>query len=197
MGKDMRNDEELMVEYAAGHTEVLDEIFTRYKKKMFNYALRLLRNQADAEDVVAELFCLLSGKKDVYEPTHKFSTWFYTVAHNICMTKLRMRKRTIAMWFKRGKESSELKQWDVPDQAPGPGEVVQSRDIASYIKQAVEKLGCLEKETLILREYQNLRYDEIASVLGCTQAKIKIILYRARQKLRKQLQRIIAEAENV
>ena len=193
----MRNDEELMVEYAAGHTEVLDEIFTRYKKRMFNYAFRLLQNQADAEDVVAELFCMLSGKKDAYEPTHKFSTWFYTVAHNICMSKLRMRKRTIGMWFQREKESGELKQWDVPDRAPSPAEAVQTRDTASYIKQAVEKLGFLEKEALILREYQKLRYDEIAAILGFTGAKIKIILYRARQKLKKQLQRLIAEADNV
>jgi len=193
----MKNDEQLMVEYSNGNTEVLDEIFLRYKKKMFNYALRMLGNRADAEDVAAELFYVLLRKKDAYQPTHKFSTWFYTVAHNICMSRLRLRKRTVSMWFKREKEADGFEQWDVQDLAPSPGETAQSRDVALYVKGAIGKLPLVEKEALILREYQHLPYVEIAGILGCKQAKVRAMLYRARQKLKEKLRFIVAEADNV
>ena len=73
-------DEELMIQYSTGNTEALEEIFQRYKKAMFNYAFRMLSHRADAEDVVGEVFYILTREKDRYRPKGKFSTWLYTIA---------------------------------------------------------------------------------------------------------------------
>jgi RNA polymerase sigma-70 factor (ECF subfamily) len=92
MEKEMRKDEELMVEFKLGKEEVLEEIFNRYKNKIFNYALRFLGNRADAEDVVSQTFLNLIQKKEKYNPETKFSSWLYTIAHNICIDRLRKKK---------------------------------------------------------------------------------------------------------
>ena len=193
----MKTDEDLMLEYREGNDDVLKELFERYKKKMFNYALRLLNNQADAEDVAAEVFYILNSKRDSYQPQHKFSTWLYTVAHNLCISKLRKRKRIVFLWFKREKYANDFSQWQLADTRNSPFDLAQAQDISAVVKRAIGRLPLIQKEAIILREYQGLRYQEIAGILGCSHNKVKIILFRARQRLRKLLQPIVSEVGNV
>ena len=191
----MKNDQELMLEYCQGNKEALEELFCRYKKKIFNYALRFLRNQADAEDVAGDVFYVLSAKKDSYQPQYKFSTWLYTVARNSCIDKWRKRKRFVFMWFK--KETGSCSQWNLPDKKLKFLKVSIRRETSFYIKKAIDKLPLFQREVIILREYQLLSYAEIAGVLGVSEEKVKVSIFRARQKLKQYLLPILAEIGNV
>ncbi len=186
-----------MVDYQAGNIEVLEEIFQRYKVKMFNYSLRLLGNRADAEDVVGQAFYILTSKKDAYKPQARFSTWFYTIAHNLCIDRLRKRKRVVFMWFKKNCESNELEQWDIPDPKDLANSEFEKNDLAGLVKKAIWKLPLGQKEAVILREYQGLSYEEIGKILECSRSKVKILIFRARQRLKKQLLPVLAEVNNV
>jgi RNA polymerase sigma-70 factor, ECF subfamily len=191
----VKNDSELMIEYCRGNQEAMEELFSRYKKKMFNYCLRFLGNQADAQDIAAEVFYTLSAKKDIYQPQAKFSTWLYTVARNCCIDKWRKRKRFVTMWFK--KEGGGFKMWDFPDKKLSAESLSSRREISFYVKKAVNRLPLSYREAIILREYQQLSYAEISEILDLSPAKVKVLLFRARQKLKQYLQPILSEVGNV
>lgn len=190
------SDEELIEGYKMGNASCLEEIFGRYKKPIFNYALRLLANRADSEEAVSEAFYILTSKKDRYtpDPKAKFSTWLYRIAHNVCVDLLRKRNRIVFMWSKRDKDSDNEEQWDIPDTKDLPDQAAQKSDRALAVKHALAKLPLEMKEALVLREYQQLSYEDIAGVLNCTLEKVKILIFRAREKLRIELLPFIKEA---
>jgi len=183
--------------YMLGSQESLDELFKRYNKRMFNYALRLLDNRADAEDVVGEFFYKITFNKDAYKEQAKFSTWAYTVARNLCLDRLRQRKKIVFFWTKRSNDSQDYQQWDIADDSKNPSERVEDSEVASIVKAAVNRLNGLQKEAIILREYQKLSYDQISEVLSVSKSKVKILIFRARKKLGKTLLPLIKEVQNV
>jgi RNA polymerase sigma-70 factor (ECF subfamily) len=191
----MKNDEELMMEYMVGNMGALEEIFQRYKKPILNYALRLLKNLADAEDAAAEAFCTITSKKDAYRPEAKFSTWFYTITHNICIDKIRKRKKTVFLWFKRPDTDADYEMLELPDTKPLSDTRLEAEDTAVFVKKAIDALPLELKEAIILREYHNLNYEEISRVMQCSIAKVKILIFRAREKLKNALVPVIKEAQ--
>jgi RNA polymerase sigma-70 factor (ECF subfamily) len=197
MEKEMRKDEELMVEFKLGKEEVLEEIFNRYKNKIFNYALRFLGNRADAEDVVSQTFLNLIQKKEKYNPETKFSSWLYTIAHNICIDRLRKKKRVFSLWSKKDKESKEYREIELEDLRFLPYISLEEKETLGYIKKAIKELPRNYREVIILKEYHNLRYQEISKILNCSVGKVKILLFRARKSLRKKLSPLIKESKYV
>ena len=185
-------DEILIAEYEAGNMSALEEIFQRYKTRILNYALRLLSNLADAEDVVGEVFFVLTSRKYDYKPRAqvRFSTWLYTVAHNLCMDKARRRKKTLFLWFGKEDQTEEL---SLADPNPPASETAQKSDTEEIIREAVENLPLKYREAIVLREYQNLTYEEIAAVLGVTLSQVKVDIFRARERLRKKLLPLFGE----
>ncbi len=176
-------DEDLMREYSEGNQEALSMIFSRYKMPIFNYALRFLGNRADAEDIVGEVFLAVFGKRYRFDPRAKFSTWLYTVAHNSCISKIRQRKKLLSLWSKN--ETDEWQEWEITDSSGE--EVVEELDrqeLAKYIRMAIVQLPDEQKEALILREYHQLSYAQISTVLGCSLDKVKVLIFRAREGLR-------------
>ncbi|MDD4183756.1 MAG: sigma-70 family RNA polymerase sigma factor [Candidatus Omnitrophica bacterium] len=183
----MKKDEEIMMEYRAGSVDALEEIFQRYKKPILNYAFKLLASFADAEDVVGEVFYILTSRKDSYEPVAKFSTWIYTIAHNVAIDRIRRRKKIFFFWQKKDKDGNSYEELDIPDTRFMPDSSAQENDISSYVKKAVDKLPFQLKEAIVLRQYHNLSYDQIAAVLNCSLSKVKILIFRAKEALRKEL----------
>lgn len=190
-----KSDEELMLEYRQGRSEALDEIFRRYKKSILNYALRVLRHRADAEDVTAEVFMILITNKYAYQPQAKFSTWLYAVTRNACVDRLRRRKHLVSIFFVKNKQD-ELIEWDVPDSRDLPREELEKKETARLIREAIDSMTGLQKEALILREYQKLSYKEIAEILNCSVENVKILIFRAREYLRTKLPSLIQEGQN-
>ncbi|MCK9572958.1 MAG: sigma-70 family RNA polymerase sigma factor [Candidatus Omnitrophica bacterium] len=183
----MRKDEEIMMEYRAGSVDALEEIFQRYKKPILNYAFKLLSSFADAEDVVGEVFYILTSRKNSYEPVAKFSTWIYTIAHNVSIDRIRRRRKILFFWQKKDKDGSSYEELDIPDTRFMPDSDAEDSDIAGYVKKAIDKLPFQLKEAIVLRQYHNLSYEEISAVLNCSLSKVKILIFRAKEVLRKEL----------
>ena len=96
----------------------------------------------------------------------------------------------------RNDEDGEYKEWDVPDTAPLASDELNKKDTAIYVKKAIAKLPVLQKEALVLREYHNLSYEEISQVLNCSLEQVKILIFRGRERLKKELPAFIAEEHN-
>jgi RNA polymerase sigma-70 factor (ECF subfamily) len=193
------SDEKLMEGYKMGSTACLEEIFNRYKSRLFNYSFRLLSHRADSEEAVSEVFFTLTQKKDSYTPnnTAKFSTWLYRVAHNVCVDLLRKRNKIIFPWHKREQNDDNLPEFELTDNKDLPDKKAQDSDCADAVLGALNKLPQEMKEAMILREYQGLNYDDISKVMDCTLEKVKVLIFRAREKLRVELLPFVEEADNV
>ena len=178
-----QNDEELILEYQAGHQKAVEVLYERYKNPILNFSIRILGHRADAEDVTGEVFLALVSEKYTPNSQAKFSTWLYTVARNSCLSRLRKKKNLVSVWF-TSKKSGETEEWDILDSNSDFRENLRLKESSLQIKHALEKLPMEQKEAIVLREYQNLTYEEIAQILNCSLEKVKILIFRARENLR-------------
>ena len=191
-----QKDEDLITEFQQGNLAAFDALFGRYKKQIFNFSLRLLNNRADAEDATSEVFMKLFEKKNYYQPTNaKFSTWLFTIAYNVCISKIRSRKSTASLWFRRNNDTEET-PLDIPDQTPSTPEKLMTLENILMIQRAIDKLPEKQKEALILREYNQFSYQEIAQIMTCSIDQVKILIFRAREFLRDNTPHLKAEGQN-
>ena len=191
-----RKDEELIASFQQGDATAFDELYSRYKKPIFNFTLRILNNRADAEDVTAEVFMKLFEKKDYYQPQNaKFSTWLFAIAYNGAISRTRSRRNTVSMWFNR--PDGEEARRDIPSQEPSTQAVLIQREETQQVRSVIVKLPSLQKEALILREYHRFSYQEIAQIMNCSLEQVKVLIFRAREFLRQELPTLNAEDKNV
>ena len=188
-----KSDETLMREHQQGNPAALEELFGRYKLKLFNFAYRILSDRAEAEDVTAELFLTLITKAGSYEPRAKFSTWVYAVVRNGCVSKIRRRRSLVFFSQRPEKEEGEEGQWEPVGGEPGPDEQAERKDRAGWVQSALKNLPLPQREAIVLREYQGLSYAEIGEVLHCSLDNVKVMIFRARESLRKELAPILEE----
>ncbi len=189
-----KSDEELMKAYQEGDEEAMSEIFGRYQKRIFNFALRFLASRADAEDATADVFLNLMKTGTGFNPVAKFSTWLYTIARNACFSKLRKRRNVFSLSFSKGPGESET-DWDIPDPSP-EGEELHQKELDGHIKSAVAQLPVSQREVMILREYHDLSYAEIAKITGESLSNVKVLIFRAREQLRQSLSFLLKEVQS-
>ena len=174
-------DEELMLNYQKGEMLAMDELIRRYKNSVYHFALRLSQNATEAQDIAQEVFLKVHQARDVYRPSGKFSTWIFSIAHNLCVSKLRKQK-WLVLWPRKNDDSGELIDFKSPD--PSPQEIVADNEVSCVLKKYILGLPFLQKEALILREYENLDYQEIAKILNKSLGAVKTLIHRARQNLK-------------
>ena len=187
-----RTDEQLMLDFQKGDNNAVQIIFERYKSPLLNFSLRILGNRADAEDVTSDVFVTLFDGKYAFHPEAKFSTWLYTITRNRCVSQLRRKKGLISLWFDAG-ESESPGAWEIEDTHAFSKTDLEKKEMGALIQQAVQRLPLEQKEALVLREYQQMSYDEISQILDCSLEKVKILIFRAREKLRQDLIPFIEE----
>lgn len=185
------NDEDLILAYQKGNSEAYQVLFERYKKPILNYALRILGNRADAEDAAGEVFLVLITDRSAYNPKAKFITWLYTVTRNTCISKIRKRKNVFSLWSRR--EGEEDSEWEIPDTQDLASVELVKKEEAAAVKMAVQRLPEPQKSALILREYHALSYEQISEILNVSTANVKVLIFRARERLKAELSSFLNE----
>ena len=174
-------DEELMLKYQQGEASVMSELVMRYKNPIYHFTLRLCKNSSEAEDIAQEVFLRLHQVKDQYRPIGKFSTWIFSIAHNLTVSRLRKRKWWV-IWPRKNDETEELVDFQSPD--PSPKDIATENEISQFVQKNIQSLPFLQREALILREYEKLDYQEIGKILKKSLGTVKTLIYRARQNLK-------------
>lgn len=187
-----QSDEQLITEYFQGNAKAMELIFHRHKKLVFNYALRILANRADAEDVTANVFFAILSKKYLFQSDVKFTTWLYVVIRNACLDQIRKRKRFVSWWMPKD-NSDDYAEWNIADENAAAHHQAQAKETVGCVKRAIEKLPTEQREAIVLREYEQLSYQQISEVLNCSIENVKILIFRARQQLRQELTSFIEE----
>lgn len=183
------DDEELIKRFQEGDITAYNEIVHRYKDQLLNFAYRFLGNVEEAEDVVQETFLRLYRNRFAYRRIAKFSTWIYTITSNLAKTELRKRKRRKLMSLSDiGYEDKEYEIEDIHADTERGADGALKDEI---IQKAIDELSPRFKEVIILRDIQELSYEEISEITGVPLGTVKSRLNRARLKLQSKLKGIM------
>ena len=181
-------DRQEMARLASGHDTALNDLMTRHAQRLFHYLIRQLRDESDAEDLAQETFVRVFQHRQKFNPTHRFSTWLYTIATNLVRDRQRWRTRHPQVSLDAENESTG---GDLQDKLPATGATPEEKLIggerAAAVRAAIAKLPEDLRTVILLFEYEEQSQQEIAAVLNCTPKAVEMRLYRARQELRERL----------
>jgi RNA polymerase sigma-70 factor (ECF subfamily) len=165
-------DELLMAEFLCGSAEAFNELFARYRQAMLGFFCRRMTDRAQAEELTQETFIALLKAQGRYEPVALFRTYLYAVAYRIL--RAHRRKASIRAFFSGSAEGRE------------PA-AIGGMDAGIALREAVGKLERMDREIVLLREFEELSYAEIAAVLCVPVNTVRSRLFRARLALRELL----------
>jgi RNA polymerase sigma-70 factor (ECF subfamily) len=163
-----------MEEVRDGKVERLAILFERYHVMLFNFFLRLTGNRSASEDLVQDVFFRILKYRETYQGQSKFSVWMYQIARNAHVDHLRKLKQEVPL--------------DEQFQEPASAETTALERLSSEVdvtllKKALDRLPLRKREVLVLSRFQELKYREIAELLGCDIGSIKSTIHRAIKEL--------------
>lgn len=174
-----------MLSYKAGDRAAFEELFSRYKSRIYNYFLRHLGDWATAEDLFQKTFLRLHEARERYHPTAAFSTWIYTIATNLLRdesAKLKVRPPLAAIAEEKPAELSAV-TLQAGDRA-NPEEILSEGELRKRIATAVRALPLEQREAFVLAKYEGRGCREIANIVGSTEGAVKVRIHRAVKALR-------------
>lgn len=171
-----------------------NELVRLYDKRVFRLVLRMLNDRAEAEDVAQEVFVTIFKAIGNFRGESKLSTWIYRIATNHCKNRIKYLDRRA-----RGKKSEldELSEHAAMEsasmsssaQVARPDEQAEANQIETIVRAAIAELDEDQRELVILRDVENLSYEEIQQITGLPEGTVKSRLHRARLSLMKSVQK--------
>lgn len=189
MGEEMDRDAALMLRVRQGDSAAFSELVDKYKQPIINFVYRMLRDEAEAEDVAQNTFVQAYNAAERYSPSAKFSTWLFTIARRLCLNEIRRRSRHPAESMDApypGEENQPAQELADPRAVPAPEAVLQS-ELQDKVEAALDSLPENQREAMLLCRQEDLSYEEIAQVLGCSLSATKSLIFRARETLKARL----------
>lgn len=183
-------DESTLVEkIKKGDTEAFSKLASAYEKKALNFAYRMLRDSADAEDATQEAFLRVFDKIHTFHGNSSFSTWFYTILNNICLDMLRKKNRQAeTVSISQNSNDDEYYELQIQDTAKGPYEQFQKKTAQQLLESALTQLSNEHRAVIVMRDINDFEYEEIAKILNISLGTVKSRISRARLALRKILE---------
>lgn len=182
-------DEDLIERFQNGDLYAFDLIVKRYKNQLMNFVYRFLGNSEEAEDLVQETFLRVYRNRRAYQKVAKFSTWIYTIAGNLAKTELRKRKRR--KFFSISDLGYNEKDYDISDEAYNPEKDVDSRMKEEIIHREINDLSPKFRQVILLRDVQQLSYEEISQIVKIPLGTVKSRVNRGRLKLQERLKSLL------
>jgi RNA polymerase sigma-70 factor (ECF subfamily) len=184
----MDPDVQRMLQFQKGERAAFEALFEKYHRPILNFCFRFLGNPHDAEDITQDTFLQVYQAAPRYQPLTKFSTWLYTIAKNLCLNRLREGQMEAVAEINRLADTEEsLLEEQIMSNNPGPDQQVEEKEITEIVQKAIRELPAILRLPLILRRYQELSYEEIAQILGCSVTAVKLRLHRAKRILAQRL----------
>jgi RNA polymerase sigma-70 factor (ECF subfamily) len=165
-------DEELVVAVQAGDMNSLGQLVVRWERPLYRFVSRMLPRSEDARDVCQETFLRILNRADHFRNGSRFSTWMYQIALNQCRDQARRRRR----WGKILDETKEpqLETTAAAGRCVGsdPETDTQRSELARAVQSGLSEIPTEQREVLILKEYEGLKFKEIAEILSCPESTV-------------------------
>jgi RNA polymerase sigma-70 factor, ECF subfamily len=180
------NDHSIVRAVLAGDKEAYGALVRAHSATVFRVAFRIIGNEADAEEIVQETFLRAYQRLESFQQSSAFGTWIYRIAVNCALN--RISRPGIEAEYRHGEESDpEEKTVQVAAQDADPERMLLSREISAAQEMAMQRLTSTEKSAFVLRHFEDRSMNEIAEVLGIAPNTAKQTVFRAVQKLRREL----------
>lgn len=184
---------QLMLRFQNGDMQAFDALFQKYAPALVNFAAQFLGHRARAEEIAQDVLLRVYGQRDRYKPTAKFSTWLFKIAQNHCLNEVRRRE------YKLRREPLDPPEGrpepNLPSPQAGPEQVLEGEELAARIRGILLAMPDNQRTAILLSRQEGMSYQEVATVIGCTQKAVKSLVFRATQRLRAGLQDITDEDE--
>lgn len=161
-----------MLKVKQGHRDAMGLLFERYHRTLFGFYYQLSRQADLSEDLVQTVFYRMLKYRHTFSGEGKFTTWMFHLARNVWADHYRKQKK-----MPTDEIQSNQIIWEETN--------TTQEDQLSLLQKALDFLSPERKEVLLLSRYQGLRYQEIAKLLNCSEANVKVKVFRAIQDLRK------------
>lgn len=178
-------DEELVESFQRGDTSVFDLLVERWDRKIQGAIYRVVGPSEDARDLCQEAFLKAYRGLGTFKKDARFSSWLYQIALNVCRDRLRRRRGRHLVSFDDLDEASQAAS---TPSVPTPLQLAEASDISHRVARAVADLPQDQREVIVLKEYQDLTFAEIADVLNLPLSTVKTRLYRGLVQLRERLE---------
>jgi RNA polymerase sigma factor (sigma-70 family) len=186
------SDEDVMEFFQGGYEEAFTEIVSRYKDRIHHYIFRYTRNHLDCEDIVQETFFRVYRSRNSYERIARLSTWLYTIAGNLMRSHYKKNKRMQIMPINDVSSDLTEMELDIVDTALTPDRELEETHLVQIVYAALNRLPVEFRDIIIMRDIQNLTYEEIEEITGLPMGTVKSRINRARAKI----QTLIASSIN-
>jgi len=182
-------DAELMLRVKRGDMAAFTELVEKYKQPVINLIYRTIRDATEAEDLAQNVFVQVHKSAHRYKVSAKFSTWLFTIARNLSLNEIRRRSRHPADSLDEtfhDDESHPVRQVEDVKNFSAPENLLQS-ELQEKLDSALAQLPENQRTAILLCQQDELSYDEIAEVLGCSLSATKSLIHRGRETLKQQL----------
>jgi RNA polymerase sigma factor (sigma-70 family) len=173
---DPTSDNALMEQVRDGQVARLAILFERHHVMLYNFFLRLTGSRGPSEDLVQEVFVRILKYRATYRSESRFTVWLFQIARNAHVDHLRRQKPEVPI----------EEQFEEPaGTEPPPSQRLEAEVDAALLRQALDRLPLRKREILLLSRYEDMKYKDIAQLLGCSVETIKTSVHRAVRDLRK------------
>ncbi|MCU1273388.1 MAG: polymerase, sigma-24 subunit, subfamily [Bryobacterales bacterium] len=189
-----KSDATAVAQVRAGDSDAFRALVERHSHSVFRLAFRMTGNEQDAEDLVQETFLRAYRQLGKFDGRAGFSTWLYRIAANCSLDLIRARKRRQEQQVPVDEEGQEVAEIAVAE-APTPDRLAFSGELQRLIGPALNRLSVMERSAFVLRHYEGMCMEDIASALGVHSGAAKHSVFRAVQKLRRALEPAVGSAK--
>jgi RNA polymerase sigma-70 factor (ECF subfamily) len=186
-------DIELVNKAKQGDNIAMGILVNRYSKRVYNLALRIVRNKEEAEDVLQDTFLTVVAKLHTFDGRSSFFTWLYRIATNSALMLLRKKKIRRANFMDNDFDPDNSEVHNMVDWSQDPSVDVTNTEIRERIEEALETLKEKYRTVFVLRDIEELSTRETSQIMNISEENVKVRLLRARQYLREYLSKYFEE----
>ncbi|NBC27689.1 MAG: sigma-70 family RNA polymerase sigma factor [Bacteroidetes bacterium] len=177
------SDEDVMEKLQEGNVQAFDIIVERYKDRLHNFLYRYTHDHQDCEDLVQETFLRVYRSRQSYVRIAKLSTWMYTIALNLARTMYKKKQRMTTISMHADPSDPDDREFEIEDTVVLQDDRLHQKMSVKQLEKALMKLNDDFREVIVLRDIQQLTYEEIAEITDTAMGTVKSRINRARQQL--------------
>ncbi len=188
------SDAPVIVRVQQGDVDAFEQLVVKHQKRLLNIAMRILNDYDEACECVQDAFVAAFRAIKTFRREAKFSTWLISITLNHARNRLKQlktRSGRIAFSINDAVENETGKiAIDLPSHEPSALEQLQQRDVQARVRDCIDALDQEYREVIVLRDVQDLSYDEIGAALGIREGTVKSRLFRARDAVKDCLKKV-------
>jgi RNA polymerase sigma-70 factor, ECF subfamily len=177
------SDEDLAHAYGAGDDRALSTLYDRYRRPLYVFCARVLGEPHAAHDAVQDVFLAACQRREEFARLLSVRAWLFTVGRNRCLTVLRRARPQVAL------------PGELESRGEAPSDALQADEELRLVRRALGEIQPELREVVVLREYLELSYREIAGIVGATEGAVKSRLFKARRALHTNLKPAFFEGD--